>query len=149
MRVCPSHEPAETENANKSGDTEPVRGNPLRDLPEWVEEFAENLVDETVPVRRDAPASSSRGSASEPRGKVVSGKHSIKTHFPKDKDCDICKRTKIIRVPCRKRTGAAVLRAEKIGDLIRADHTVFSEGCESRNNHRYAVVVQDLATQWV
>ena len=28
-----------------------------------------------------------------------------------------------------------------------ADHKVSSEGCESRNNHRYAVVVQDLATQ--
>ena len=35
------------------------------------------------------------------------------------------------------------------GDLITADHKVLSEGCESRNNHRYAVVVQDLATQWI
>ena len=35
------------------------------------------------------------------------------------------------------------------GDLITADHQVLSEGCESRNNHRYAVVVQDLATQWI
>ena len=33
--------------------------------------------------------------------------------------------------------------------LIAADHKVLSEGCESRNNHRYAVVVQDLATQWM
>ena len=37
--------------------------------------------------------------------------------------------------------------AEHLGDLIAADHKVLSEGCESRNNHRYAVVVQDLATQ--
>ena len=29
-----------------------------------------------------------------------------------------------------------------------ADHKVFNEGCESRDNHRNAVVVQDLATQW-
>ena len=28
------------------------------------------------------------------------------------------------------------------------DHKVLSEESESRNNHRYAVVVQDLATQW-
>ena len=35
------------------------------------------------------------------------------------------------------------------GDLITADHKVLSEGCESRNNHRYAIVVQDLATQWI
>ena len=33
--------------------------------------------------------------------------------------------------------------------VITADHKVLSEGCESRNNHRYAVVVQDLATLWI
>ena len=50
---------------------ETVRGDPLRDLPEWLEEFMENLVNESVLAQRDAPASSSRESASEPRGKVV------------------------------------------------------------------------------
>ena len=30
-----------------------------------------------------------------------------------------------------------------------ADHKVLSAGCESRKNHRHAVVVQDLATQWI
>ena len=38
--------------------------------------------------------------------------------------------------------------AEKYGDLIIAEHKVLNEGRESRNNHRYAVVVQVLATQW-
>ena len=38
---------------------------------------------------------------------------------------------------------------KNFGDLIAADHKVPSEGCESRNNHRYAIVVQDLATQWI
>ena len=33
--------------------------------------------------------------------------------------------------------------------LITADHKVLSEGCESRHNHRYAVVVQDVAIQWI
>ena len=61
----------------------------------------------------------------------------------------ICRETKITRAPLRKRTGEAALRAEKFGDLMTADHKVLSEGCESRNNHRYAVVVQDLATQWI
>ena len=27
-----------------------------------------------------------------------------------------------------------------LGDLITANHKVLSEGCESRNNHRYAIV---------
>ena len=80
---------------------------------------------------------------------MVPGKHSIHTHFPKDRNCDICLRTKITRASWRRRTGTVVPRAENFGDLITADHKVLSEGCESRNNHRYAVVVQDLATQWL
>ena len=51
--------------------------------------------------------------------------------------------------PCRRRTGEALPRAEKFGDVISADHKVLNEGCESRDNHLYAVVVQDLATQWI
>ena len=47
------------------------------------------------------------------------------------------------------RNGEAVPRAENFGDLITADHKVLSDNCESRNNHRYAVVVQDSATQWI
>ena len=53
------------------------------------------------------------------------------------------------KAPCRRRNGGALLRAENFGDLITTDHKVLSEGCESRNNRRYAVVVQDLATQWI
>ena len=50
---------------------------------------------------------------------------------------------------CRRRIGRVVLRAENFGDFITADHKIVSEGCESRNNHRHAVVVQDLASQWI
>ena len=136
-----SHEPAEIENPNKNDD-EGVRGNPLRDLPEWLEEFTENLVDDSVPVHRDA-SSSSRESSSEQRAKVVC------TQFPKDRNCDICLGTKITRASCRKCTGTVVPGAENFGDLITVDQKVLTWGCESRNNHRYAVVVQDLATQWI
>ena len=61
----------------------------------------------------------------------------------------MCQRTKITRAPCRRRSGGAVPRAENFGDLTTADHKVLSEGCVFRNNNRYAVVVQDLATQWI
>ena len=47
------------------------------------------------------------------------------------------------------KTQRRVPRADNFGDLITADHKVLSDNCESRNNHRYAVVVQDLATQWI
>ena len=37
-------------------------------------------------------------------------------------NCEICKRTKITRAPCRRRNGEAVPRAANFGDLITADH---------------------------
>ena len=59
------------------------------------------------------------------------------------------KRPIITRAPCRRRNGEAVPRAENFGDLITANHKVLSDNCESRNNHRHAVVLQDLATEWI
>ena len=121
------------------------------DFPEWLQEFKENLVDDEVLERRDSHASSCHEPSLEPtpsRSEDL-GKHTVGTHFPKDRNCETCQRTKIARAPCRRRNGGAVSRAENFGDLIPADHKVLSEGCESRNNHRYAVVVQDLATQWI
>ena len=85
-------------------------------------------MDESVPEHRDAP-SSPHELPSEPRAKVVSGKHSIFTHFPKDRNCDVCLRTKITRASCRRRTGTVVPRAEIFGYSITADHKVFSDGC--------------------
>ena len=76
-------------------------------------------------------------------------KHSVFFHFPKDRNCEICQRTKITRTPCRRRNGGAVPPAGNFGDLIKADHKVLSNNCESRNNHRCAIVVQDLTTQWI
>ena len=128
------------------------RGNSLNsEIPEWLQEFREILVDDEIPVHGDSHGSSSHEASSEPTSKRREdlGKHSVYTHFPKDRNCEICKRTKITRAPCRRRNGEAVPRADKFGDLITADHKVLSDNCESRNNHRYAVVVQDLATQWI
>ena len=117
----------------------------------WLQEFRENVVDDRVREHRDSHASSFHKPSLEPKlaRSVDMGKHSVYTHFPKDPNCEICQRTKITRAPCRRRSGGAVPRAENFGDLIKADHKVLSEICESRNSHRYAVVVQDLATQWI
>ena len=106
---------------------------------------------DTVPEHRDSHASSSHGSSLEPTPARSAdlGEHSVYAHFVKDRNCEICQRTKITRAPCRRRNGGAVPRAENFGDLITADHKVLSDNCESRNNHQYAVVVQDLATQWI
>ena len=126
------------------------RGDPLySDIPEWLQEFRENLVDDEIPLQGGSHASSSHEVSLEPTTKRREdlGKHSVETLFPKDRNCEICQRTKITRAQCRRRKG--VPRADNFGDLITADHKVLSDNCESRNNHRYAVVVQDLATQWI
>ena len=109
------------------------------------------MVDDEIPVHGDSHASSSHEASLEPTFKRREdwGKHSVYTHFPKDRNCEICQRTKMTRAPCRRRNGEAVPRAANFGDLITADHKVLSDNCESRNNHRYAVVVQDLATRWI
>ena len=103
------------------------------------------------PLQEGSHASSSHGASLEPttNRREDLGKHNVHTHFPKDRNCEICKRTKITRAPCRRRNGEAVPRAVNFGDLITADHKVLSDNCESQNNHRSAVVVQDLATQWI
>ena len=117
------------------------------EIPEWLQEFRENLVDNEIPEHGDA--SSCHEVSSEPTSKRSEDlcKQSVYTHFAKDRNCEICQRTKNARATCRRHIGGAVPRAENFGDLITADHKVLSDNCESRNNHRCAVVVQD--TQWI
>ena len=106
-------------------DHDQERGDPCHsDIPEWLQEFTENLVDDRVPEHRDSHASSSHESSLEPTPARSAdlGKHSVYTHFPKDRNCEICQRTKITRAPCRRRIGGVVPRAEFFGDLIAADH---------------------------
>ena len=74
---------------NYNGDNETARRNPSLDLPEWLEEFTENLVDESVPAHRDTPPSSSRESALEPRRREVSDKHIICIQFQLVEPCNV------------------------------------------------------------
>ena len=96
----------------KEDNTQATRSR-LRDLPEWLTEFTDNLEDTDVP----ALEITSHDSDSERPTKVTTKKHDIYTHFPKGRNREICKRTKKTRVvPYRKRTGEALPRAEKFGD---------------------------------
>ena len=94
----------------------------------------------------DSHASSSHESSSESTSARSAdlGKHSVFSHFPKDRNCEICQRTKITRAPCRRRIGGAVPRAENFGDLITADHKVLSEGCELET----VIDLQSWGTTW-
>ena len=95
------------------------------ELHDWLQEFKENLVDEstsTVPWENLEQGSRDTSNSSHelpmgPRAKVEpgSGKHSEFTHFPKDPNCDICLMTKMTRVSCRRRADTVVPRAEHFG----------------------------------
>ena len=98
-----------TKNLKPNKEETPIeRGDPLfaaepaplcSDIPEWLQEFRENFVDERVPEHRHSHASSSHEVSFEPTSKrsVDFCKHSVYTHFPKDRNCAICQRTKITR----------------------------------------------------
>ena len=60
-------------------------GNPLySEIPEWLQAFRENLVDDEIPVQGDSHASSSHEASLEPifKRREDLGKHSVYTHFP-------------------------------------------------------------------
>ena len=98
-------------------------------LPEWLEEFRENLDDPEITVHtHNTQESSDSERLTKVVVKIIFRKRSIETHFPKDRNCDVCLRTKITRNPSRRGTGeASIPRAEKFGDLITADHKVLNE----------------------
>ena len=54
------HEPTEIPKPNKNEDREQVRRNPYSDIPEWLQEFRESLVDERMSEHRDSHARSSQ-----------------------------------------------------------------------------------------
>ena len=99
-----SGQPDETQ-ANKipktiKKETTIERGNPSdSEIPEWLQEFREILVDDEILLQGGSHASSSHKVSLEPTTKRREdlGKHSVYTHFPTDRNCEICKRTKITR----------------------------------------------------
>ena len=98
------------DGSGQSDETTIDRGNSLNsEIPEWLQEFREILVDDEIPVHGGSHASSSHEVSLEPTTKRREdlGKHSVYTHFPKDRNCEICKWTKITRAPCRRRNGEA------------------------------------------
>ena len=61
------------------------RGGPLYfEIPQWLQEFKENLVDDEFPERGDSHASSSHEVSLVPTFKRREdlGKHNVHTHFP-------------------------------------------------------------------
>ena len=72
VRGKPSRGLAETENRNKNEDVEALRSELLQDVPEWLQDFKENLVDKNVQPHQYSP-SSSHDLAMDPRAKLLPG----------------------------------------------------------------------------
>ena len=91
--------PAKNPNPNKEETTIERRDPLFAEIPEWLQEFRENLVDDRGPEHRDSHASSSHEVSLETTSARSEdlGKHSVYPHFPKDRNCEICQRTKIRR----------------------------------------------------
>ena len=77
----PLHETTETENTTKNGESEEVQRDMSHELPDWLQEFRETLVDESVPTEsRGNPSHEHRDTSSsshelqmEPRAKMETG----------------------------------------------------------------------------
>ena len=115
-------------------------------IPEWLQEFREILVDDEIPLQGSSSFFRADYMQREVRIWVstVFILISLKTEIARSVNGP-----KLEDLHAEERNGEAAPRAENFGDLITADQKVLSDNCESRNNHRYAVVVQDLATQWI
>ena len=86
-RGNPSRGSAETENTIINEDDEELRSELLQDVPEWLQDFKENLVDKNVQPHQYSQKFFSRlsnGVASK-SGTGLWSKHSIYTHFPRDR----------------------------------------------------------------
>ena len=114
-------------NRGSANKDEMDQEDPTQGIPDWSQPFTDNLED----METHVPAHSyeRENSDSEGAAKVVTNwKHSIEIHFTNDRNCDVCLRTKITRVPRRRRDEGSIPRAVKFGDLITADHKILNEG---------------------
>ena len=148
----PTNQNPKTPKPTKNEDPEKVREDLSNsDLLEWLQEFWEKLVDDEILLQGGSHASSSHEPSLEPTPARSAdlGKHYAFSHFPKDRNCEICQRTKITRAPCRRCIGTVRTSCWKFWwlDYSRSQSSQWRVWISK--NHRYAVVVQDLATQWI
>ena len=120
--------PPKITNKQKKGSNNQATRSRLRDLPRWLQEFANHLRDTEVPT--------------------LANMTRIRKIFRKWQPG-----ITVLKVTTQKteiaRPGEVVPGAENFGDLMPEDHKVLFREDASRNNHRHAVVVQDLTTQWI
>eukprot|EP00971_Amphidinium_carterae_P336950 6473550-Amphidinium_carterae.1 len=69
------------------------------------------------------------------------------THFPKNRFCKCCQKTKALSAPARRiRPGNEKVTVEAFGQVIHIDHLVAGESCKGREGEKVALVVIDQHT---
>ena len=113
-----------------------ARGDPLcsddSEIPEWLQEPREILVDDKIPLQGGSHASSSHEASSEliVKRRADLGEHNVHTHFPKDRKLRDLQADQNYKGPVQK-TQRRNRTSCNFGDLITADHKVLSDNCES------------------
>ena len=137
----PTWSHTKTTKQYRNWDNQQAAGNRLRDLLECLE-FTDNLEDAELAASANYFSWIQIQNLQEKwhQANTVS---LLTSH--KDRNCEVCKRTKITSAPCRKRTGEAPPRARRFGRLITADHKFLNEDWQPRNNQRNSVVDPHLS----
>ena len=66
--------------------------------------------------------------------------HKVFTHYPKDPNCEVCKKTEKTRAKCRikpKERVDGIARSTKFGQLNTADHKILNVKNQSRCGHKH------------
>ena len=126
------HEPTDIPKPNKNEDPEQVRGDPLySEIPERLQEFRENSVDDRVPEHRDSHASSSHEPSLEPTRSVDLCKHTVLKLTSRKTEVARSARGPKSQGPRAEDVLAESYFVQKILVIfITADHKVLSEGCD-------------------
>ena len=130
------------------------------DLPERPQTFAEGLrrrsSSSTDVSRAGVEIPPALSPPAHPPAKPTSNRAREKTQFihsfSERPDCEVCRRTKVPRKPCRRNPddrADSTKIADGFDNMMTADHKILNEDQESIMHHKYAMVVQDLATRMI
>ena len=78
--------------------------------------------------------------------------HNVFIHFPKDKECDICRDNKPRKDRCDSQGNKAcdsLPIPKKFGDSGTLDHKIMNEDDASREGDKNACIILDRATYWL
>ena len=109
-------------NRGSANKDEMDKEDPTQSIPDWLQPFTDNQED--LETHMSANSSERENSDSEGAAKVVTHKNGSTIFIltsPKIEIADVCLRTKITRVPCRRRSEGSIPCAVEFGDLITAD----------------------------